>query len=167
MSAPPFGFNTLKAPLSPSDRARIMAYLEPFWAKSAGGTAPTGGITSPTWHDFQGYSDQSVINSYDSIVGNTPTPPGADPGYAQGYIGPNPAGNVINGAATAIDALVSVPQFLGKLSNGNTWIRVAEFGIGILLVGVAANALLKNNKTYQATRSTVNSGVRVAKKVAA
>lgn len=137
----PYPYNTLKGPLNAIQRAAVLAYIRQFFSQSVGGTAPSGGLTSPNWTDFTSYSDQSVINEYNSIVGNTPTPPGADPGAVTPGVGPVP------GILNPLAGIVDTAHFLGLLTKQSTWIRVAEFAIGGLLLAIGANAALKQVTT--------------------
>ena len=49
---------------------------------------------------------------------------------------------VIGAAQTAV---TDVTSFLGKLSDPHTWLRVAEFAIGAILITVGLNAILKQS----------------------
>lgn len=160
---PPYPYNTVHTPLSSVEKSVILAYLKQFWAVSAGGTDPSGGLTSPTFPDFTNYSAQSIINAYNSIVGNTPTPPGADPGTAQAGIGP--VGNLVPGITNPFK---SVTDFLNVLGKQETWIRVAEFAIGGLLLAIGINAMLRSGsggQVYQSTKQTASTGSTIAKAV--
>ena len=42
-----------------------------------------------------------------------------------------------------VDQAMAVSQFIGKLSNGALWTRVAQFAVGGVLIGVGVNALFK------------------------
>jgi hypothetical protein len=52
--------------------------------------------------------------------------------------------------------------FLGDLTNPHTWLRVAEFLVGGILIGIGLNAILKQSTGVD----VAGSAVKVAKKVA-
>lgn len=128
---PPYAFNTLRAPLTAGQRAQVLAYCKHFFAQSVGGSATDEtALTQPTFSQFSNYSDQSVINTYDSIVGNTPTPPGADPGQAIAGVGPikDFIPNPIKGVTDFLNRLWNT------LTNGALWLRIGEGVLGIALI---------------------------------
>lgn len=49
------------------------------------------------------------------------------------------AGQSIGGGVSS--AISSVPQFLQKLSEGNLWLRIGEFILGIVLIGLGLGKL--------------------------
>lgn len=62
---------------------------------------------------------------------------------------PNP-GNIIHGAQ-------DVGHFLGALTNPNTWIRVAEVTVGVILIAVGISAMLRID-----VAGTVGKGAKMA-----
>lgn len=134
----PFPYNTLRPPLTSGQRAQVLAYLKQFWDKSVGGTDTKAGLTSPTWAQLTVYSDNSLINIYDSIVGNTKTPPGADPGAVTPGIGPLP--NPLSG-------LNSLADFFNVIGKSALWLRITEGILGIMLIGVALSKMTGQSPT--------------------
>lgn len=82
---------------------------------------------------------------------NTVAGPFATKADAQAWqTGANTAGNspgsAIGGAADAAanaTGLGSVGDFLSRLSNSNTWVRLGEVVIGLILVAIGLNSMLK------------------------
>jgi len=64
----------------------------------------------------------------------------------------------IPGAATAAS---SVGDFLSRLSQANTWIRVGEVVAGLILLGIGLNAMLKG-KPFQIVTGTAGRVGKVA-----
>lgn len=56
----------------------------------------------------------------------------------------------------------SVTDFLALLANGNTWVRVGEVVLGLLILGVGVNAALKHNDAYKSVTGTVKKVGKVA-----
>lgn len=82
--------------------------------------------------DIAGF-DSILIADYQNIISH---PPG------QAGFGGSP--NQTSTQLSAPSPLESVASFLSKLTNGDTWIRVAEFATGFLLLGIAAVEIAKN-----------------------
>lgn len=56
-----------------------------------------------------------------------------------------PGGGIVGKAASNItNPVTDISHFLGALSNGSTWVRVAEFAIGGILIAVGVNKMLNN-----------------------
>ena len=53
----------------------------------------------------------------------------------------NAANNTLNAATSAAGGTA---DFLARLSSPNTWVRVGEFVVGALLIGLGLNAILHN-----------------------
>lgn len=56
----------------------------------------------------------------------------------------NDANAAINTATSAAGTVVSATEFLSRLSNPHTWLRVAEAVVGIAFLIIGLNALLHN-----------------------
>lgn len=54
----------------------------------------------------------------------------------------NSPGSAIGGAADAA-GLGGISGFLSRLASANTWVRVGEVVIGLILLGIGLNAMLK------------------------
>lgn len=131
-----------------------------IWATAAdqspttyAGAAPNRMWSSP-WFGTDKLTDQEMINLYNSGSSNGKGGSGLF-GTIQIPGLPNPIGNVTSGVGNVVGAVESganatagaaenVGDFLGKLANPNLWVRVAEFLVGGVLLGVAVNGLLKN-----------------------
>lgn len=124
---PPYTVKTLpKAPLSPTIRQAMLAWIaSTSWGS---GNGPYAGL--PT-----NISDSDLLVAYKAGLQNLV--PGQDT-----TISGNPVLGPTVGAVSS--ATESVGSFLGKLSNGSTWVRVAEFAIGGIMLAIAINALVKN-----------------------
>ena len=48
---------------------------------------------------------------------------------------------IASGVSKAESAATAVPDFLSRLTSANTWLRVAEVGLGILLILVGLDKL--------------------------
>jgi hypothetical protein len=56
--------------------------------------------------------------------------------------GPQPAISAIGGAVSSVDSGINaVGDFFGKLSEGNLWLRIGEFALGIVVIAVALGKL--------------------------
>lgn len=58
-----------------------------------------------------------------------------------------------------ISGVKDVAGFVSALSNPNTWLRVAEVVVGLLLVGVGVNAMLKG-APVNAAKKTAKAGAK-------
>jgi hypothetical protein len=47
------------------------------------------------------------------------------------------------GVGAAESAVSGVPDFLSRLTSANLWIRVGEVVVGLILLGIGLNAMLK------------------------
>lgn len=54
---------------------------------------------------------------------------------------------IASGVAKAESAATAVPDFLSRLTSANTWLRVAEVGLGILLILVGLEKISNLNVT--------------------
>lgn len=54
-------------------------------------------------------------------------------------------GEAATGAGDAVTFHSGILGFLGRLTEAHTWVRVAEFVVGAILVAVGLNALLKQS----------------------
>lgn len=80
----------------------------------------------------------NIVNLYLQSLGQgPPLLPPEDPGAAQAGIGP--PSQLIPG----LPQIKSVVDFLNLLTRPEFWVRAAEFTIGILLIGVGVNAVMK------------------------
>lgn len=146
----PFPLNSLKAPLTDAQAAALKT-----WARgqpSAENTSYKGTAPNRVWHvDVLTYTDQDMIDWYNDPQG-TPIPSilhqaggmitGQNP-VNNAIVGAAPVPDTINAANNVVSAAESTGQFLGKLSNPNLWVRVAEFAVGGILLAVAAASVLK------------------------
>lgn len=132
--SPPFnGENTtFKNPLQPGYRDKMVAWLQFMYQYSAQ-LAAAAGITY-TIPDTSTMSDSKVTQEYVTAwhVWNIQLNKSAD-GKVGHISALDPVSNPVN---AVVDATVSIPDFLGKLSSGALWLRVAEVLIGLLLVGI-------------------------------
>jgi hypothetical protein len=131
------GKTTLHPPLSRVDRGSLATWIvaTTFYL----GTLAGDHSSDITMADMNKSSDQSILDTYGVLVlasrgkENMPSP-------------------------SIIDRAKSVGDFLGILSKGSTWTRVAEFAIGGLLIAIGANAALKAATSQ--TRNPVTKGAR-------
>lgn len=84
---------------------------------------------------------------------------GADTSHSPIQAGANAVSAAGQAAAGAVSAASAVPDFLGRLSNPHTWLRVAEVAVGVILLAVGLNALLKQS-TGVDVAGTVRKAVR-------
>lgn len=73
----------------------------------------------------------NIVTLYLQSIGTIPQQPSQDPGEA------------IPSSAIPGPNIGSALDFLRLLTNPHTWVRVAEFGIGAILLAVGANAMLR------------------------
>lgn len=67
------------------------------------------------------------------------------------FVADNPQGEVSSpvtaagakGVGAVESATSAVPDFLSRLTSANLWIRVGEVVVGLILVGIGLNAMLK------------------------
>lgn len=64
--------------------------------------------------------------------------------YAQALQGNKLDPGAANSGLDVQNPLTSIESFLSTLTNGNTWVRIAEFLVGGLMLGIAVSALVKN-----------------------
>ena len=76
-----------------------------------------------------------------------------------------PVGSALNDAGSAATGLASVPEFLTRLEEPQTWLRVAEVILGGILVIVALKSL--TDPVTAPVRNTVKSGIKTAAKMGA
>jgi hypothetical protein len=139
LSPAPFDANTLTVPLDAVTRAKVVA-----WTEVAQNNAHAHGWSNTT-ENVAAMSDDQLIGYYKLQVGIATF---KIPGFTI-----NPVTDIRNSGVTnpltgqsVSSPLTSVNQFLGNLSNPNTWVRVAEFLAGGLILTVALNAVLRNGK---------------------
>lgn len=126
--APPFDASTLKAPLTADQSAAMYAWIEN--ALSHGITGPS--ISSAQWASA---SDAQKIAEYGGLAGI----------YK------------VQNASIGAPSVPGLPSWLTILSDPKIWTRVAEFAIGALMLGIAANAAVK--------AGTSGSGAGIGKKI--
>jgi hypothetical protein len=73
--------------------------------------------------------------------------------------------DILNDAGSTVQDAATVPEFLGRLEEGQTWLRVAEVILGGVLLIVALKAM--TDPVTAPIRNTVKSGTRTAAKVGA
>jgi hypothetical protein len=61
-----------------------------------------------------------------------------------------PGGGIVTGAESAVSALGSVGDFLGKLTDPHTWYRVGQVLFGAILIGLGFYAIVSNTSVGQA-----------------
>lgn len=107
--------------------------------------------------------------------------PGAAPGfntradqlvatYAQALQGNKLDPGAANSGLDVQNPLTSVEGFLSDLTNGKTWVRVAEFLVGGVMLAIAISALVKGTTGVSPSGAAkkvakLNPGVRTASKV--
>lgn len=69
----------------------------------------------------------------------------SDSGVLGGITDGTLSGNVGNAGKDILDAATAIPRFLALLSKGDTWVRVAEFTAGGLLLVVGISYVLRSN----------------------
>lgn len=126
-TVPPYPPGTLKAPLTADQKAAVLAYLKPVMDHPG---------ADPTFAVFSGYSDGGIINEYNFVASKGKVLTG-DPGAVTPGVGPVSIPNPIH----------TVEQFISAITNPNLWLRVAEFGVGSILLAVGLNAVLRPGKS--------------------
>lgn len=79
---------------------------------------------------------------------------------AKAYANKGPAGQIKSVGQSAFSGINAVGDFANKLTQGNTWLRIAEGLLGIVLIGVA---LAKLTGVDNAVNKAVGTAVKVAK----
>lgn len=74
----------------------------------------------------------------------------------------NPGAQAVQAAAGDL-GLPNIGQFFSALTEGNTWLRVAEFGIGAILIIAGAMKLSGNPLSYQSVKSAAKFATKVVK----
>lgn len=128
--APPFD-PAPKAPLTSAQKHAIGKYLEAYSKYQTGSVGPQD--TETYWVK---QPDAIILNIYGLALQSHQTgndqktlPGGEDPGIPTG----------------TIPGVQSVADLIGSVLNPHTWIRVAEFTIGAILIAVAVAAVLKKD----------------------
>jgi hypothetical protein len=120
----PYDPATLTSPLPNDVRNTLIVWLAALSKRLGRNDEPV------SW--FQKRSDKELITRYKQVLAG-----------AAGH----DTISLPGGGTTTLPALpnpiASVTDFLALLAKGQTWIRVAEFAVGIVLVGVGINAALK------------------------
>lgn len=136
---PPFTSDQqLQTPLTASQRAAILQWLGPAEAYSI--AHGWSGVSLPP--NLASLTDDQLVGLYKlvyttatfHIPGMTWNPVGAV--QQAGISNPLTGQNFSN-------PLTSIEGFLGALTNPHLWIRVAEFGIGAIILAVGVNAVLR------------------------
>lgn len=96
---------------------------------------------------------QDVARNHSGILSSTPS---ATAGMNTSAIGQG---------QQAIGGSAGVADFLSRLTQANTWLRIAEVVAGGILVIVAVNAALKSSPTANAAVNTTRSGLKKTAKV--
>lgn len=67
------------------------------------------------------------------------------------------AGSIKAGAAGPLSGLAAIGDFFQRLTQANTWMRVGEVVVGLILLGIGVNALFKGApmKAITGTAGTV------------
>ncbi len=91
------------------------------------------GIPSDIWHDLQQIAP---------FVEDNPTGIAAE--------GPTPFNR---GAGAVESTATAVPDFLSRLTSANLWIRVGEVVVGLILLGIGLNAMLKGKPLQVVTQT--------------
>lgn len=127
---PPFAPGSLKAPLTSTQKARVLAYIKPYW---------TAG-TQPTWGEFTQYSDDAIINTYNHIASAGQTETG-DPGFVTPGAGPTGIPNPLTAVSDLYGGLKTALTFLTSVKN---WERIGLFALGAVMLLMAVAFLFKN-----------------------
>jgi hypothetical protein len=85
-----------------------------------------------------------------SIIGDVGGLVTGNPAQAAGAVGP-----VVNAGSSAVSALDSVPKFLAFLGQRQTWIRIAEGTLGLLLILVSVAKLAEGSSVGKAAARAV------------
>ena len=117
--------SSFHAPLSKSQRTKLINAI--LAAEQASGSH----IASKSF--LEGEKDQPLIDLYTTIYQ-----------VVQGK--PPPRNFDIPGTGTLNDVVNGTAGLIGKLTDANTWVRVAEFAVGGVLLGVAVNGALKGRR---------------------
>lgn len=133
----------LASPLTDAEIVEAKAYFV-----SQGESLTQVGTNPRMWQvTYKGKTDTPFTDDQLVSTINLATGPGNDQ-FTESLLHPGtptPAGQAaIDAGSSAISGVESVGDFLGKLSNPNLWIRVGEFAIGGILLGIAINGMLKN-----------------------
>lgn len=62
-----------------------------------------------------------------------------------------------------LSGIAAIGDFFGRLSQGNTWTRIAEFLVGGILIVVGASAVFNKSQAGQSVRSTAVKTAKVLK----
>lgn len=107
------------------------------------GVNPPGGFTNKL-------AAQQAANKYNANPGQAG---GVNaPGVAPGINAPNPFGT---NPLTGIAAIGDLAQ---RLTQGSTWVRVAEFLAGGLLLYIGGSALVRGTAANEAAKQTIRAG---------
>lgn len=121
--APPYDPSTLKAPLTTTQRAAILAWLQAYAAVLLATGQATGKFTdstaTPDAQLLKDYTTAASLHGFQTTGITGPSVPSV----------PNP--------------LSGVEAFLSDLENKSLWIRVAEFTVGGLLLAIGTYGVVK------------------------
>lgn len=132
-------------PLTPAERLAILAYIA---QRQNSTVAAVAGIINkqivPAAVTVQG----TISGAFGGILGgnSSAAATAADTTILQDYDAVVAGGGFGAGLGNTSEQLQtpSLTSFLGDLTNGATWVRVAEFLVGGIMLAIAINALVKN-----------------------
>jgi hypothetical protein len=112
------------------------------------GVNPPGGFTNKL-------AAQQAANQYNANPGQAG---GVNaPGAAPGINAPNPFGT------NPLTGITAIGDFFQRLTQPQTWVRIAEFAAGGLLLYIGGNALLRGTAASEAAQNTVSAGKKAVK----
>lgn len=125
-----------------SRQAQVQAYYQQF-LDADGQSIATGYLNWAGNHPTedaataaQAFADSLAARG----IGNAVSAAGNAVGKAQGQINTGTAKGLEN-ASASLSSLTAVPNFLSRLTSPNTWLRVAEVGLGIMLILIGIDKL--------------------------
>lgn len=138
----PYDPSSLTAPLTPTQRAKISSWMTKEML-----------LSGAKWKK-KPVSDADWITAYSDLVNTMLT--------VQDKIKHGPGTSI-----PGLSGIEAIGNFFNKLGKGQTWVRIAEFTAGGILLAVGINAMMKSNSAYQATKSTVAKGAKLVPGVGA
>lgn len=126
------------------------------WWVVAEGTA--GQIIGDIAHDLQSGGGPAGVGSFFTVKQSAAKPSGAAAGPFATQAQAQAKADALNGDVTTATQpnasnLGGVGAFFGRLSQASTWIRVGEVVIGLILVGIGLNAMLKGKPFQVVTKA--------------
>lgn len=154
---PPYGTHDIHVgtPLTAEQRATIVKWLPTAWAwQIANGWK----FDTPPPSNLAALPDDQLINQYGMAYAAIQI-------HDTSGITLNPITAVQQSGLSVPNPIHSLEDFLNLLSNKNLWIRVAEFGIGGILLAVGVNAVLRPGQSLASAGGMLSPAGRVVRAV--